>query len=479
MAITESVISRVSWKSGVADLRARLQGELVEPDDAAYGQARAVWNGRADRQPALIVRCADAVDVAAAVAFAHDQNVPVAVRSGSHSIAGYSVCDGGVVIDLSRMKGIEIDADRRVARVEAGLTWGEVAAATQPYGLAITAGDTATVGVGGLSLGGGIGWMVRKHGLAIDNMRSVEVVTADGRFLRASATEHAELFWGLRGGGGNFGIATAFEFDLHPAGMILGGAVLYDVSNAADAEDILRAYARIATDAPDELTTQAVLMQAPPAPFIPVERQGTPSVAIIVCYAGDPAEGEQVVAPLRRLGTPLADIIAPMPYSAIFALTAEGEVPGLRHYVRSLFMRTLDEGALRALATESAATMSPGTLVQLRVMGGAMGRVPADATAFAHRDAEYAVMVTNFGPESEGDAARAARTERLWQALRPYASGVYVNFLGDEGESRIREAYPPATYDRLAALKAQYDPTNLFRLNQNIPPADAEALPTA
>lgn len=469
MASTEVVTRNESWEEDVTSLRARLQGEMIKPGDQGYEQARGVWNGVADGHPALIVRCADAVDVAAALAFAREQSLPVAVRSGGHSVAGYSTGDG-LVIDLSPMKGIEIDPVRRVARVESGLTWGEVAAATQPYGLAITAGDTATVGVGGLTLGGGIGWMVRKHGLAIDNLRSVEVVTADGGFLRASATENADLFWGLRGGGGNFGVATAFEFDMHSAGMVLGGGIFYDASDPAELERILGEYARLAVAAPDELTTQAIMIPAPPAPFIPAERQGTPGIAILVCYTGDLAEGERVVAPLRRLATPLADIIGPMPYAQIFALTAEGEARGLRHSVRSLLLRTLDGDALRALASESAATISPETLIQLRVLGGAMERVPADATAFAHRDAKFALMVTNFGV-GDDDSARVARTERLWQALRPYGHGVYVNFLGNEGAERIAEAYPAPTYARLAALKAQYDPTNVFRGNQNIPPA--------
>ena len=473
MVIADKVVSDEAWEEDLSDVRARLQGELIGPGDRDYGNARAAWNGMADGRPALIARCADALDVGVALGFARAQGLPVAVRSGGHSIAGHSTCVGGLVIDLSRMKGIEIDTARRVARVEPGLTWGEVAAATQPHGLAITSGDTASVGVGGLALGGGIGWMVRKHGLAIDNLRSVELVTADGQFVSANASENTELFWGLRGGGGNFGVATSFEFDLHPVGTVLGGGVFYAATNAAETEDILRAYARLAAAAPDELSTQALLTTAPPAPFIPQEWQGRPVVAIAVCYTGDPAEGEQIVAPLRRLATPIADVVAPMPYPAIFSLTAIGEIPGLRHHVRSAFLERLDEGALHALVTAAAETMSPETLVQLRVLGGAMGRVASEATAFAHRDKGYMVMVTNFGPGLVDDTQRHARTERMWEAIEPYAAGVYVNFLGNEGDGRIRAAYPPATYARLAALKARYDPTNLFRLNQNIVPAVA------
>lgn len=468
MAIVETLTWRHLREWDIAALRVRLRGEVIVPADAEFRQAKAVWNGIGDnQQPALIIRCADAADVAVAVTFARERSLPVAVRSGGHSAAAHSTCDGGLVIDLSLMKDIDINPAERIARIEPGLTWSEVASAAQPYGLAITAGDTATVGVGGLALGGGIGWFVRKYGLTIDNLRTVELVTAEGDFLRASATEHAELFWGLRGGGGNFGIATAFEFNLHPAGIVMGGAVFYEATNA---EAILREYSRIAATAPDELTTQALLITAPPAPFIPQDRQGIPVVAILVCYSGDMAEGERIVAPLRRLATPLADVIAPMPYSAILSLAANGEIRGLRHHVRSLFMRSLDTDAVRALVTSAAATMSPETMVQIRSLGGAMSRVPRDATAFAHRDAQFSVLVTNYGLTPEGDAERKARTERVWEALRPYAAGVYVNFLGDEGDERIREAYPPDTYARLAALKAQYDSTNFFRRNQNIAP---------
>jgi FAD/FMN-containing dehydrogenase len=369
------------------------------------------------------------------------------------------------------MKGMELDLERGIARLEPGLTWGEVAGALHQHGLAITAGDTASVGVGGLTLGGGIGWMVRKYGLAIDNLRSVELVTADGGLVRANATENADLFWGLRGGGGNFGIATAFEFDMLPAGMIFGGGILFDASDVEETARILQEYARIADAAPDELTTQALLMAAPPAPFVPPEMQGRPVVAIAAVYAGDLAEGEQAVAPLRRLGRVVADIMGPMPYPAIFALTEVAEVKGLSHHVRSLYLQDVDNDALRTLAESTAATFGPDTVVQLRILGGAMSRVPSDATAFAHRNKRVLVMISNFGPGEIGDAARRDRTDVVWRAMQPYASGVYVNFLGREGEARVRDAYPDTTYDRLAALKARYDPENVFRLNQNIEPA--------
>lgn len=457
-----------TYRQAMQELATRLQGNVVFPGDPDYESARGVWNGVADRHPALIVHPINVAGVITAVNFAREQGVEVAVRSGGHSMAGYGTIDNGMVIDLSHMKAITIDPERRIARLEPGLTFGEVASALQPHGLALTAGDTATVGVGGLMLGGGIGWMVRKYGLTIDRLRAIELVTADGQFLRASASENAELFWGLRGGGGNFGVVTAFEANLHPAGMVIGGAVIYD---AAEAEGILQAYVRYAEAAPDELTTVVNLMAAPPAPFIPPEKQGTPAVIIMVCYTGDLAEGERVVAPLRELGTPIADIIGPMPYPAMFAMTEEASRRGFQHSVRSMFLRKLSDDVIHTIVEETAAIMTPMTLVQLRVLGGAMSRVPADATAFAHRDKQGMVVITNFAPVSGDGEPSRARTEQIWQALRPYADGVYVNFLGDEGDRRVHDAYPPATYARLAALKKLYDPDNMFHFNQNIPPA--------
>ncbi len=310
-----------------------LRGELILPGDPAYEAARGVWNGASDCYPAMIVRCADVEDVIAAIKFAREQNMAVSVRSGGHSPAGYGTNEGGMVIDLLHMKAITVDPEQRTARLEPGLTWNEVAQTLQPYGLALTSGDTGTVGVSGLLLGGGIGWMVRKYGLTLDHLRAVELVTADGQFLRASADEHTDLFWGLRGGGGNFGIATAFEVDLHPAGIVLGGAVFYEM---AEAEVILREYAHYSLTAPEELTSMALLMAAPPAPFIPPAKQGAPVVAIFLCYTGDLAQGEQVVAPLRKLGTVVADVIAPIPYPVMFAFTEEAARPGFPQYVRCL-----------------------------------------------------------------------------------------------------------------------------------------------
>lgn len=448
-------------------LATRLQGRLLLPEHADFAEvAHAVWYSNSDSLPALIVRCANAADVAEAVTFAREFEMEVAVRSGGHSVAGYSSVADSMVIDLSQMKALAIDPVQSTARLEAGLTWGEVAEAAQAYGLALTSGDTATVGVGGLLLGGGIGWMVRKHGLALDHLRAVELVTADGQIVRASADENADLFWGVRGGGGNFGIATAFEVSLHPAGMIIGGAVVYDASNA---EDILKAYTQYALTAPDELSTITMVMAAPPAPFIPPAMHGKPVVIIMVCYAGDLAEGQRVVAPLRALGTPVADIIAPMPYPVIFMLTQAASARGLEQYVRSMFVQHMSDEIVHTVA-EAVPAITHELMVQIRILGGAMSRVSNEATAFAHRDKQAMISVFNSDPRSEDAESHLAQAEHIWETLRSFGSGSYMNFLADEGTQRIQEAYSPATYARLVELKNRYDPTNLFHLNQNILP---------
>lgn len=464
---TVSPEKQYAYEQGMRKLESNLRGELILPGDSAYEAERKVWSGNFDGYPAAIVRCVDVEDVKTAVNVARDLAMLLSVRSGGHSIPGYGTNDGGLVIDLSGMKTITVDPIRRTARLEPGLTWGEVANTLQAFGLAMTSGDTASVGVGGVLLGGGIGLMARAYGLAIDHLRSVELVTADGQLRRASAEENPELFWGLRGGGGNFGVATAFELDLHPGGTILGGIIFYE---ATEPERILQEYVRLATAAPDGLSTQLILALAPPAPFIPPDKQGKPIVGILVCYTGDLNEGERVLAPLRQIATPIADLIAPMPYANIFAFTEIGEVRGLQHHGRTQFFETLSEEMVQTLVEASQSIMSPETVVALRVLGGAMSRVATDATAFAHRDKQGMVLTTHFAPLSADAASLHARTERVFQALLPYANGAYVGFLGDEGEQRIREAYPPATYDRLVALKNQYDPTNLFHLNQNIKP---------
>jgi FAD/FMN-containing dehydrogenase len=450
----------------ILDLEAHFLGELIRPAHDDYDTARLVRNRTFDRHPALIARAADAADVIRAVSFARDRQLPLAVRSGGHSLAGHSAVDGGLVIDLSRMRGVSIDPERRVAWAQPGLTWGEYAGAAQAYSLATSAGDTSTVGLGGLTLGGGIGWMVRKYGLTIDNLLSAEMVMADGRLLRVSDQESPDLFWAIRGGGGNFGVATAFQLRLRPAGIVFGGATVYPAT-----VDVLRDWADYVVQAPDELTSIVFIMAAPPAPFIPEDQVGKLVALIGVVHVGDLATGDRSIAPLRRLGgtPPLADITAPMPYPGIFQLTAEATKPALES-VRSGFSSALS-GAMLESIVEYGARM-PGGIVQLRGLGGAMARVGVDATAFAHRERAYMVTIIGSATDPADFERRRAWTEELWNAVRRETQGVYVNFLEDEGESRVREAYTPATYERLAAIKQRYDPTNLFYLNQNIRPFD-------
>ena len=451
----------------VRRLQASFNGQVIGPGDQEYDGARKIRAANFDTFPALVARPADVIDVIRAVNFARQNQVAVAVRSGGHSFAGYSTVNGGLVIDLSAMKDIAIDPERRVARVQPGLTWAEYAVEANKYGLATSSGDVGSVGVGGLIMGGGIGWMVRKHGLTIDHLISVDLVTADGRFVTASADENPELFWAVRGGGGNFGIATSFELQLHPAGTILGGAVFY---SGADGKQVLREYARYANEAPDELSTQALMLTAPPLPFIPQELHGTPVILVVIAYNGDLQEGERVVAPLRSLATPIADFVGPMPYPAMFEIYEEATIRGRGEEVRSTYLDSVDDALIDTILEHFSQASSPLNAVQWRVLGGAMGRVAAEATAFAHRDKRYMVTLIANWLMPDDAQPHLEWLERFWTAVRPFGAGVYVNFLGLEGEARIREAYKPETYRRLAEVKRRYDPTNFLRLNQNVKP---------
>jgi FAD/FMN-containing dehydrogenase len=462
--MAQTIISRYAAEA----LAATLTGEVVLPEDPTYEAARKVWNGAYDRSPAVIVRPVDADGVRAAVTFGAERELAVSVRSGGHSYAGHGTNDGGLVIDLSKMKALHVDPASRIARLEPGLTWGEVAQHTQPLGLALTAGDTGSVGVGGLAVGGGIGWMARRYGLTIDHLMAAQVVTADGLLLRTSETENPDLFWAIRGGGGNFGIVTAFEFRLHSAGHVLGGAVIYDATQAVE---VLDAYAGYAASAPDALTTMASVLLAPPVPFIPPHLHGKLVLALAVCYTGDLEEGQRVVAPLRGLGTPVADQIGPMPYSALLGLAAQNEVRGRQVHVRSMFLDRLDADLLGAIVSQTRTLSAPIAYVQIRVLGGAVARVAPDATAFAYRDKPFMVTIGSAWMDPAESARHGAALEGFWRSVEHHAAGVYSNFLGDEGEARVRDAYGPATYARLAELKRRYDPHNLFRLNQNVAPA--------
>jgi len=451
-----------------ATFSAGIGGTVIRPEDEAYEVARLVHKRNVDRRPALIVKAASATDVARTVVFAREAGLELAVRGGSHSLAGFGTTEGGIVLDLSGMKGLHIDPERRLAWAQAGLTAGEYTAAAGAHGLATPFGDTGSVGISGLTLGGGIGWLVRKYGLAIDSLVSVEIVTADGRLIMASETEHSDLFWAVRGGGGNFGVVTRSQFRLFPVGMIFGGALFMPPTR-----EVLRSLGPIAASAPEALSTISFLMAAPPSPLIPAELHGKPTLAIMFVFDGDAAAGQAAIEPFRQVATPLAELVMPMPYPGIYKLLEAAEEPGPAA-LRSMFLETLDDAAVDTILEFTAKQSSPAAMTQIRILGGAMSRVPAGATAFAHRHAGVmVVLMTPFRDMAEAPIHQAF-TEAYFEALRPAATGVYANFLEDEGEARVQEAYPELTYRRLAQVKRTYDPANLFRLNQNIRPA-AEA----
>jgi len=443
----------------VSELRADLRGALLRPGDAGYDPARALWNGMIDRRPGLIARCAGVADVVRAVKLARTQGLPVAVRGGGHNAAGNALCDDGLVIDLSAMRGIRVDPAARTVRAQGGVTWGEFDRETQLFGLATTGGAISTTGIAGLTLGGGLGYLMRSYGLACDNLISADVVTADGEVLVASPTEHPDLFWGLRGGGGNFGIVTSFEFRLHSVGTVLGGMLVH---SAERARDVLRFYRDFTQSAPDALTVFAGLMTSP---------EGAPIVGLVACYNGPIEEGERALRPLREFGPPLADMIAPMPYVKQQSMLDEAFPPGLQVYWRSDFLKSLSDDVLDTLIEHFGRVTSPLSAVLLEQFGGAVRRVPQEDTAFVHRDADYNLAIISRWTDPAGADPHVAWARALHAAVRPFSRGVYVNYLGEEGQDRVRAAYGPTLYARLAALKKKYDPTNFFRLNQNIQPA--------
>jgi FAD/FMN-containing dehydrogenase len=447
-----------------------LHGDLVQAEDAGYDEARAIWNGAHDARPALIVRCADAADVRHAVGFARSEGLEIAVRGGGHSIPGFSTTDGGLVIDLAPMKGIEVNPEARTVRAEGGVTWAELDAATQEHGLATTGGLVSSTGVAGFTLGGGIGWLMRKHGLACDNLRSAEVVTADGQILTASESENEDLFWGLRGGGGNFGVVTTFEFELHPVGpTVCAGAVFYPGERA---EEILRFYREYVRDVPDELTTLVNLITAPPAPFLPEEWHGKKLVALIGCYAGDPEEGAKAMAPLQELGDPVADLVGPMPYVQMQSLIDALWPKGTNAYMKAGYLRELDDRAIDTMTRFHQEATSPSSEIHVQHLGGAVARVGDEETAIGERQAPFVLNIIAVTHEPGDLTPHIEWAQRLYSELEPsLTGGAYINFLSAEGEERIRAAYGAEKFDRLRGLKDRYDPTNLFHLNQNVPPS--------
>lgn len=451
------------------DLRARVRGRVLTPRTPGYDDARTIWNAMIDKRPAVIVRCAGAADVQQAVRFAGEHGLVIAVRSGGHNIAGSALCDGGLVVDLSGMKSVRIDPARRTATVEPGVTLGEYDREAQAFGLATPLGINSTTGVAGLTLGGGMGWLSRTHGMTVDSLRSVDVVTVGGDFVRASETENADLFWALRGGGGNFGIVTAFDFTLHPVGpSVLAGLIVHPF---ADAPALLRRYRDVVAGAPNELSAWVVLRKAPPLPFLPADVHGKEVVVIAALYSGDMAAGERAVAPLRAIGKPIADVISPHPYVGFQAAFDPLLAPGARNYWKTHNLARLTDGALDVGVEAARQLPSPQCEVFFAQLGGAVGNVADDATAYSGRKSEFVVNVHARWTEPGQDAECIGWARSLFGALAPHATGgAYVNFMTQDEGDRVRTAYGP-NYPRLAALKKRYDPSNVLRVNQNISPA--------
>lgn len=445
--------------AAVQRLKSVLDGSLLSHGDEGYGEARRVWNWLIDKHPGLIVRCAGNADAIRAVEFAREHDLLVAVRGGGHGIAGDATCDGGMVIDLSPMKAIDMDPGGRTVRAQGGVTWREFDHETQAFGLATTGGTDPSTGIAGLTVGGGEGWLMGKYGLACDNLLSVDVVTADGRVLTASPTEHQDLFWGVRGGGGNFGIVTSFQYCLYPVGRLLAGTVAYPFARA---REVLRRYRDFVHTQPDELVTWPVL-GAPP--------EGDMVVVILACYHGDLAEGERVLKPLRTLGTPVLDSIGPKSYLEVQGMFEVRQGEQSQNYWKANYLRDLSDEAIDVILEYLGAKPSARCGVLLEYWHGAAARVRPEETAFAHRGDRYGIGIIAkwFDPLASEEHIRWAR--EFWTAMEPHSSrGVYVNYLGDEGEERVKAAYTPETYERLVALKKKYDPTNFFRLNRNIKP---------
>jgi FAD/FMN-containing dehydrogenase len=455
--------------TAVDELRASFAGDLVGPADPAYDDRRAVWNGSIDRLPALIARCSGTADVIAALRFAERTRLPLAVRCGGHSFPGQSVCDGGVVIDLGPMKGIRVDPDARTATAQGGVLLGELDRATQEFGLVVPAGIVTHTGLAGLTLGGGIGWVMRKYGLTIDQLLAAEVVTASGEVVRASEDENADLFWGIRGGGGNFGIVTEFKFRLNPLSPeVLAGPIFWPMM---ESPRVLRFYRDWIAEAPDELMTIVIHRKAPPLPFVPTELHGELVVAVVCCYAGPIEDGEGVIRPLRDFGHSVLDLCEPKPYLQHQAMFDPSFPHGRWYYMRSCDVAELSDEVIDTTVEHSMRIASPLTAFPIWQMGGAVARKEADDAAFNGRGAGHTFNITASTAASEGFDQEREWARGLWSALEPHhTASVYVNFLMDEGEERVREAYGAERYDRLKQLKRKYDPGNLFRLNQNIPP---------
>jgi FAD/FMN-containing dehydrogenase len=458
-AITIAGVDAVLTEAVVAELRGSLRGELLCPSNEGYNEARSLWNAMFDKRPTLIVRCADASDIVSSVNFARTNSLPVAVRGGGHNVAGSGACEGGLMLDMSRMKGVQVDTVNRTARAEPGLTWGEFDRETQAFGLATTGGICSETGIAGVTLGGGFGWLMRKHGLALDNLLSVDVVSADGQLRTASATENADLFFGVRGAHSNLGVVTSLEYRLHPVGpIVLAGLVLHPLEKA---KEVLKFYREYTSQVPDELSAWAGLLTSP---------DGHPMVAILACYIGPIEAGEQVLQPLKEFGSPMADMIQPMPYLKAQSLMDESFPRGRYNYWKSHLLRELGDDAIDIIVEGFRGVTSPYSSVLIEQLGGAVSRVGKDETAFNHRAAPFDLVIMPMWSDPAESAQHIQWADELWSAIQPFSSGgVYVNYLSNEGEERVKAAYG-TNYERLVTLKNKYDPMNLFRLNQNIRP---------
>jgi FAD/FMN-containing dehydrogenase len=457
----------------IQEFRAGLRGKLLRPGDQGYEEARRLWNGMIDKHPALIARTRGVADVIAAVNFARENNVPLAVRGGGHNVAGLASVDGGLVIDLSQMRSVRVDPQARTARAEGGATWGDVDRETQVFGLATPGGEVSATGIAGLTLGGGLGYLRRKYGLTIDNLLSVDIVTADGQFLKASESENPDLFWAVRGGGGNFGVVTSFEYRLHPVGPLVYSFVpVYAATPIERVKEILRVWRDFALEAPDEISSEAVFWSVPEAEEFPEMAWGQPVLILDSVYAGPAEEGERAFQPLRELGEPLLDLSEAAPYTTIQSAFDPLVPKGMLYYWKSLYLNGLGDEVIDALVPRAVERPSPSTMVDIWQLGGAISRVAADATAFGRRDAPFLFDLSSNWSDPADSEKNIAWTRAFWQDMHRFSyGGVYLNFpgLGEEKEELVKAAYG-ANYERLVAVKTKYDPGNLFRINHNIRP---------
>jgi FAD/FMN-containing dehydrogenase len=454
-------------KTTVDELRARVHGQTIAAGDDGYDGARKVYNAMIDRRPRVIVRCTDAGDVMAAVEFAREHGIALSVRGGSHSVPGFGTNDDGVVIDLAQMNGVRVDPQTRTARAEGGCTWGGFNHATHAFGLATTGGIIASTGIGGLTLGGGIGYLSRAFGLSCDNLLSADVVTADGRFLVAGKKENEDLFWALRGGGGNFGVVTSFEYQLHPVKDIVAGLFFFPV---ASSRDVLEFYRDYIETAPEELGMFPAFQIAPPLPFIAEADHGKPFCILVCCWSGKPEDAEKVFAPIRKVAPIVAEMVAPMPYPVLNGMFDALLPPGLQHYWKAAFATELTDGAIKAHVEYGPKVPVVNSTMHIYPINGACNRVAADATAFAYREAKFATVVAGMWPDAADNDKNIAWVKDYYRAVQPHSlAGGYVNFMAGDDQDRVRDNYK-GNYERLIAIKRKYDPGNLFHMNQNIKP---------